>query len=454
MQGTENISSATRVVSSVSPSQLVIRIKPEVANELGLREGQTVRSAVSEDGKSIQLFRESSSKTLSMPLGTFRGQDIQLRLVQASQGLTLQSGNIAQNSAQVDSQSPQNANIYHAQNAKWTQLLSQNPSFKQAALLQSGAGLLTAFLKRGLKLGKNAAVLSGLRLEEVSAKTIKAAFDFSGVLGKFQNKRAGLHSESETILSLLNELKSLESQEESQATLIEDIEASIRYLSNSKLRSLINKQKGLQSFQFFIPLRGLPSVEVKINELSEMSRPSGNDESNPPLIQPQSAFTYEDPRLTLTEKAQDADSFGGESEGAVKGETDQAESGENSEKDSTDSPEEDLEPPNDDAEREETQNSGKTYSLKGDWSLDLDWHLDEGDSISIHAISRKNQALALTFWISSKQTMSLARENQGRLLSQISSLSFGSATCQLIEGVRPSSHISPLGEKSSFLVET
>ena len=156
----------------------------------------------------------------------------------------------------------------------------------------------------------------------------------------------------------------------------------------------------------------------------------------------------------MTEKAQDADSFGGESEGAVKDETDQAESGENNDKDSTESPEEDQESPDDDAEREETQNSGKTHSLKGDWSLDLDWHLDEGDSISIHAISRKNQALALTFWISSKQTMSLARDHQGRLLSQISLLSFGSATCQLIEGVRPASHISSLGEKSSFLVET
>ena len=453
MQGTENISSATRVVSSVSPSQLVIRIKPEVANELGLREGQTVRSAVSEDGKSIQLFRESSSKTLSMPLGAFRGQDIQLRLVKTSQGLTLQSGNIAQNSVQVESQNTQNTNNYHAQNAKWAQLLSQNPSFQQAAILQSGAGLLTAFLKRGVKLGKNAEVLSGLKLEEVSAKSIKAAFDFSGVLGKFKNKRAGSRSESGTIVDLLNELKSLVSQEESQATLVEDIEASIRYLSNSKLKSLINEKKGLQSYQFFIPLRGLPSVEVRINELSQMSKHSGDDELNPPLIQPQLSFTYEDPRLTLTEKAQDAGSFGGESEGAVKGEADQAESGENNEKDSSDSPEEDLKPPNGDIERE-TQNSGKTNSLKSDWSLDLDWHLDEGDSISIHAISRKNQALALTFWISSKQTMSIAREHQGRLLSQISSLSFGSATCQLIEGLRPANHISPLGEKSSFLVET
>ena len=203
-------------------------------------------------------------------------------------------------------------------------------------MLQSGAGLLTAFLKRGLKLGKTE-VLSGLRLEEVSAKSIEAAFDFSGVLGKFQNKRAGSRSESGTIMSLLNELKSLESQEEGQATMVEDIEASIRYLSNSKLKSLINKQKGLQSFQFFIPLRGLPSVEVKINELRQMSKTSGNDEPNPPLIQPQSSFTYEDPRLTLTEKAQDADSFGGESEGR-KGQADQS-GGENNEKDSTDGPE-------------------------------------------------------------------------------------------------------------------
>ena len=171
-----------------------------------------------------------------MPLGAFRGQDIQLRLVKTSQGLTLQSGNIALHSAQVESQSTQNTNTYHPQNAKWTQLLSQNPSFQQAAILQSGTGLLTAFLKRGVKLGKNAEVLSGLRLEEVSANQSKLHFDFGGVLGKFKNKRAGSRSESGTIVNLLNELKSLVSQEESQATLVEDIEASDSISSNNKLK--------------------------------------------------------------------------------------------------------------------------------------------------------------------------------------------------------------------------
>ena len=299
MQGTENISSATRVVSSVSPSQLVIRIKPEVANELGLREGQTVRSAVSEDGKSIQLFGESSSKTLSMPLGAFRGQDIQLRLVKTSQGLTLQSGNI------VRSQ-PKLSHKVLIMPIIITLRMQNGHSFYRKSFISASCNIaiwrwsVNSISQERIKLGKNAELLSGLRLEEVSAKSIKAAFDFSGVLGKFQNKRAGSRSESGTIVSLLNELKALESQEESQGTLVEDIEASIRYLSNSKLKSLINKQKGLQSFQFFIPLRGLPSVEVKINELSQLSRPSGNDETNPSLNQPQSSFTYEDPRLTLT----------------------------------------------------------------------------------------------------------------------------------------------------------
>ena len=106
------------------------------------------------------------------------------------------------------------------------------------------------------------------------------------------------------------------------------------------------------------------------------------------------------------------------------------------------------------AESEEKYNSHNMLAVKGDWSVDLDWHLGEGDSISIHAISREKKALALTFWISSEQTMSLAKEHQGRLLSQISSLSFGSATCQFIEGVRPANHISSLGDKSSFSVET
>ncbi|HBW84842.1 MAG TPA: hypothetical protein DEF79_12465 [Gammaproteobacteria bacterium] len=454
MQGTEHISSATRVISSVSPSQLVIRIKPEVANELGLREGQTVRSAVSEDGKSIQLFSENSSKTFSMHLGAFKGQNIQFRLAQTPQGLTLQSGQIVQESTHFGVQSNQNPNNHLTENAKWVQLLSQNPSLQQAALLQSGASLLKAFLKRGFNLGKDAEVLSGLKLEDLSAKSIKAAFDFSGALGKFQNKRAGSRSESKSIVSLLKDLKSIESQEGSQNTLIEDIEASIRYLSNSKLKTLINKQNGLRSSQFFIPLQGLPSVEVKINELSQVSGLSVKDEPAPSLIPPQSSFTYEDPRFTLTEKAQSADSFEGESDGTPKDETDQAESGENNEQDSSDSPELESESTNDSAERDDKHNANKTLTSKGDWSLDLDWHLSEGDSISIHAISRKREALALTFWISSEQMMSLAREHKGRLLSQISSLSFGSATCQFIEGVRPASRISSSSDKSSFSVET
>ena len=454
MQGTEHISSAARVISSISPSQLVIRIKPEVANELGLREGQTVRSAVSEDGKSIQLFGETSSKTLSIPLGALKGQNIQFRLAQTPQGLMLQSGKIAENADHFDSLSAQKRTGHAADNAKWVQLLSQNPTLQQAALLHSGASLLKAFLKKGFNLGKNADVLSGLKLEDLSAKSIKAAFDFSGVLGKLQNKRAGSRSESRSLVNLLNDLKATESQEDSPSTLVEDIEASIRYLSNSKLKSLINKQKGLQSFQFFIPLQGLPSVEVKINELNEIFGKSLKDEPTPSLMQSQSSFTYEDPRLMATEKAQYADSFGRESDGVLKGEADQAENGENNEQESSDSLDRESESSNDEAEREEKYNSHNMLTVKGDWSLDLDWHLDEGDSISIHAISRKKKALALTFWISSEQTMSLAREHQGRLLSQISSLSFGSATCQFIEGVRPASQISSQGNKSSFSVET
>ena len=451
MQGTEHISSAVRVISSISPSQLVIRIKPEVANELGLREGQTVRSAVSEDGKSIQLFGETSSKTLPIPLGALKGQNIQFRLAQTPQGLMLQSGKIAEN---ADHLSAQKRTGHVADNAKWVQLLSQNPSLQQAALLHSGASLLKAFLKKGFNLGKNADVLSGLKREDLSAKSIKAAFDFSGVLGKLQNKRAGSRSESRSLVNLLNDLKAIESQEDSPSTLVEDIEASIRYLSNSKLKSLINKQQGLQSFQFFIPLQGLPSVEVKINELNEIFRKSVKDEPTPSSMQSQSSFTYEDPRLMTTERAQHVDSFGRESDGALKGEADQAENGENNEQESSDSLDRESESSNDEAEREEKYNSHNMLTVKGDWSLDLDWHLDEGDSISIHAISRKKKALALTFWISSEQTMSLAKEHQGRLLSQISSLSFGSATCQFIEGVRPANHISSQGDKSSFSVET
>ena len=138
-------------------------------------------------------------------------------------------------------------------------------------------------------------------------------------------------------MNLLNDLKAIESQEDSPSTLVEDIEASIRYLSNSKLKSLINKQQGLQSFQFFIPLQGLPSVEVKINELNEIFRKSVKDEPTPSSMQSQSSFTYEDPRLMTTERAQHADSFGRESDGALKGEADQAENGENNEQESSDS---------------------------------------------------------------------------------------------------------------------
>ena len=52
MYGLENISSIMRLVSADVPDQLMIKVLPSVARDLGLKEGQIIQGTISE--KEIQ----------------------------------------------------------------------------------------------------------------------------------------------------------------------------------------------------------------------------------------------------------------------------------------------------------------------------------------------------------------------------------------------------------------
>ena len=64
MYGPENINLLSRAPSADLPDQLMIKISPSISKELGLREGQTVRGAVSENGQSITLGKEQMPKAI------------------------------------------------------------------------------------------------------------------------------------------------------------------------------------------------------------------------------------------------------------------------------------------------------------------------------------------------------------------------------------------------------
>ena len=74
MYGPENINLLSRAPSADLPDQLMIKISPSISKELGLREGQTVRGAVSENGQSITLGTGADAQSYSANLSAFKGQ--------------------------------------------------------------------------------------------------------------------------------------------------------------------------------------------------------------------------------------------------------------------------------------------------------------------------------------------------------------------------------------------
>jgi hypothetical protein len=437
VQGPEIISSAARVLSSVSPTQLVIRIQPEVASELGLREGQTIRSAVADDGKSIQLFQENTTRTFVLNLEAFRGQAFPLRLVTSEQGPTLRN-NIAATIPPAGQSTPETPSAAQAtESSRWVRLFSQNPQLQQTPLLHSGISLLKEFDKRGLRLDREAAQLLDAKAAQISPGLVKSALYFSGVLGRVFDRRAQARIGGRDFLSLLRELKVTSPGSREQDFSLKEVDAALDYLDSNKLQALIDNRSGQCCFRFFIPLQDLPSVAVTLKQVKADAPSGGEGPMQPPSAHAAGiTMTYDELRQTGAEKPQQGVEHG--LQGEMKSDQDRYASGGGDGDEQVD--------------RNESEGESGHAARQG-WSVDLDWYLAENDRVSINAVTEAKNQVSLMFWISNETTLKLAKAFQGRLISQIKGLNFAVATCEFVQGERPIASARDSLEKSSFRVD-
>jgi len=437
MQGPEIISSAARVLSSVSPTQLVIRIQPEVASELGLREGQTIRSAVAEDGKSIQLFRENTTRTFALNLGAFRGQSFPLRLVPSAQGLTLRS-EVSVNVPSTGQPAPETpAAAQTTESNRWVRLFSQNPQLQQTPLLHSGLSLLKEFDRRGLRLDRETAQLLDSRAGMISPGMIKSALYFSGVLGRVFDRRGQARLGGRDVLSLLRELKVTAPGNPEQDSSPQEVDAALDYLEGNKLQTLIDNRSGQACYRFFIPLQDMPSVAVTLTQV-KADGPSEAEGAQQPVgsYSATAAITYDELRQAGGEKPQQSAEHG--FQGEAKSDRDRDDSGGNG--------------GGEQADQHESEGTSEHAARQG-WSIDLDWHLADNDRVSINAVTGTQNQVSLIFWISNEATLKLAKAFQSRLIAQIKGLNFAAASCEFIQGERPPVSARESIEKSSFRVD-
>ncbi|MFL2838269.1 MAG: hypothetical protein ACJZ83_05315 [Pseudohongiellaceae bacterium] len=436
MQGPEIISSASRILSSASPNQLVIRIQPEVASELGLREGQTIRSAVAEDGKSIQLFRENGSRTFLLNLDSHKGKNFLLRVVSTPQGLTLRSGG-PENQPAVDPSLPKFTQpTQTAEGSRWVRLLAQNPSLQQTPLLHSGLNLVKEFEKRGVQLDKEATKFFSSKATEISTASIKTALYFSGVIGHVFDKRVNVRSGSRDLSVLVQALKGVAAGSADEDNMFDDLDSAIDYLDSNKLKSVISSRGGRQHYQFILPLQDFPSVEVTITQLPENmpTEPSGLAHL-PSINQPPLSETYEELKSpTPATPSSMLDEVG------IKNSSTEAE-------------QTSLQRETDYEQKQERAGEQSEAGGKGGWSIDLDWNLGEDDRVSINAMTSGQNGLRVIIWINNPDTLTLARAFRGRLLSQINSLDFNTTSCEFLEGERPTTDPNESLEKTSFTID-
>jgi hypothetical protein len=436
MQGPEIISSASRILSSASPNQLVIRIQPEVARELGLREGQTIRSAVAEDGKSIQLFRENGSRTFLLNLDTHKGQNFLLRVVSTPQGLTLRSGG-PENQPAVDPSLPKFTQpTQTAEGSRWVRLLAQNPSLQQTPLLHSGLNLVKEFEKRGVQLDKEATRFFSSKAIEISTASIKTALYFSGVIGHVFDKRVNVRSSGRDLSVLVQALKGVAAGSADEDNMLDDLDSALDYLDSNKLKSVISSRGGRQHYQFILPLQDFSSVEVTITQLPENMPTEPSGLIHPPSInQPPLLETYEELKApTPAAPSSTPDEAGFKSSSA-------------------ESEQRSLQREADYEQKQERPGEQFVADGRGGWSIDLDWNLGEDDRVSISAVTSDQKGVSIIIWINNPETLTLARAFKGRLLSQINSLDFNTTSFEFLEGERPTTNPNESLEKTSFTID-
>tara|TARA_Y100000385_G_scaffold281525_2_gene334480 strand:+ start:336 stop:1640 length:1305 start_codon:yes stop_codon:yes gene_type:complete len=433
MYGLENISSIMRIISADVPDQLMIKVLPSVARDLGLKEGQIIQGTISEKGNSIKFSNNTSEISYAFNLTNFKGQKFNFNVNNNNNEFILKSS--IKNHVSGISEGISDETKLVSDYSRWARLFQQSPILQQVALLASGGKLINAMYKNGYKPG------SGIEdfFEEKSGSTtidkVKKSIDMSGLIGTLLSKENLGLSNKQPIIRSIREFKSfILNSGENSSELINEIDIAIDYLDSNKLKRYISKKNGFNYYKFFIPIDKVSSAQIIFSEIEStllenenFSRNSQNSLSD--------TLTYSNsksPETDLNHKRPELNTF--------------------SEKDGSNgnSDERDMEGKNSDRNAGDNQGSNVR---KRDWAVELDWSFSLGDKISMRAEIREKVGMSLTFWINNTNTYSFAKAHKNELVKKIEGLDLPLVSCNILPTLRPVDIEQSPAAKSNFMVD-
>ena len=432
MYGLENISSIMRIISADVPDQLMIKVLPSVARDLGLKEGQIIQGTISEKGNSIKFSNNSSEISYALNLTNLKGQKFNFNVDNKNNEFILKSS--IKNHVGINEGINDETKLV-SDYSRWARLFQQNPILQQVALLASGGKLIDAMYKNGYKPG------SGIEdfLEEKSGSTnidkVKKSIDMSGLIGTLLSKENLGLSNKQPLIRSIKEFKSfILNSGKNSSELINEIDIAIDYLDSNKLKRYISKKNGFNYYKFFIPIDKVSSAQIVLSEIESTLLENENFSRNSHTSL-SDTLTYSNSKSSETDlnhKRPELNTFSGKD-------------GSNGNSD-----ERDTEGKNSD--RHTGDNQGSNIG-KRDWAVELDWSFSPSDKISMRAEIRKKVGMSLTFWINNVNTYSFAKAHQNELVKKIERLDLPLVSCNILPSLKPVDIKQSPAAKSNFMVD-
>ena len=432
MYGLENISSIMRIISADVPDQLMIKVLPSVARDLGLKEGQIIQGTISEKGNSIKFSNNSSEISYALNLTNLKGQKFNFNVDNKNNEFILKSS--IKNHVGINEGINDETKLV-SDYSRWARLFQQNPILQQVALLASGGKLIDAMYKNGYKPG------SGIEdfLEEKSGSTnidkVKKSIDMSGLIGTLLSKENLGLSNKQPLIRSIKEFKSfILNSGKNSSELINEIDIAIDYLDSNKLKKYISKKNGFNYYKFFIPIDKVSSAQIVLSEIEStlLENENFSRNSHTSLSDTLTYSNSKSPETDLNHKRPELNTFSGKD-------------GSNGNSD-----ERDTEGKNSDRHTGDNQGSN---IRKRDWAVELDWSFSPSDKISMRAEIRKKVGMSLTFWINNANTYGFAKAHQNELVKKIERLDLPLVSCNILPSLKPADIKQSPAAKSNFMVD-
>ena len=433
MYGLENISSIMRLVSADVPDQLMIKVLPSVARDLGLKEGQIIQGTISEKGNSIKFSNNTSEISYSLNLTNLKGQKFNFNVDNNNNEFILKSS--IKNHVSGINEGVNDETKLVSDYSRWARLFQQNPILQQVALLASGGKLINAMYKNGYKPGSEIENF----LEEKSGSTtidkVKKSIDMSGLIGTLLSKENLGLSNKQPLIRSIREFKSfILNSGENSSELITEIDIAIDYLDGNKLKRYISKKNGFNYYKFFIPIDKVSSAQIIFSEIEStlLENENFSRNSHTSLSDTLTYSNSKSPETDLNHKRPELNTF--------------------SDKDGSNGNSDERDTEGKNSDRNASDNQGSNIR-KRDWAVELDWSFSPSDKISMRAEIRKKVGMSLTFWINNMNTYSFAKAHQNELVKKIEGLDLPLVSCNILPTLRPVDIKQSPAAKSNFMVD-